>query len=65
MRVAFDDNIYNPDDWEGGLSCMDCGWIFVEGQTYSQRLSAFTRDGIPILEIICSFCALDAAFSHK
>lgn len=64
---------YDPKDYEGGLSCMDCGGIFLEGQPIAERLigvdtcgdlaylpgaDASPDDPLFYLDIICVPCDL-------
>lgn len=40
-----------------GLTCIECDAELNPGDTYSEKLVGFHED-IPIVEIVCSVCAL-------
>jgi len=58
---------YDPDEWEDGLRCLDCGTEFVTGQPISERLIEVDRlawlDDEPVFttEIVCVSCAIGGA----
>jgi RNase P subunit RPR2 len=46
---------YDPDDWDHGLSCIECQAVFREGDRYTERLTGFAED-TPVVEIVCLDC---------
>lgn len=48
------------EEWPHGIRCMDCDRELRDGDIYSERLTDLTPDGVPIVELVCSDCALPA-----
>lgn len=58
--VYRDADFLSPDGSCHGLSCADCGDVFVNGQPISERLDGFTDD-VPVVVLTCVPCGLAVA----